>query len=114
MSEPGRGEAVDGIDRSCENYKKCLKCVREKFGNSCIPEFTTFKISQLGDEKICREKPKTCRGEICECGRKFAKEYSKEVDNWNSDFHTFWSNLPNGWNPKNESCKKSVKKDEKC
>ena len=36
LSSMGHGIPVDGLDKACQIYKECQKCVREKYGPECI------------------------------------------------------------------------------
>ena len=39
----GYGKPVDSLDRKCQNYKNCHKCVREKHGPDCTGEFNDYE-----------------------------------------------------------------------
>ena len=41
LANPGHGSPVDGLDSICRNYKKCLKCAKSVFGDTCVVEKTT-------------------------------------------------------------------------
>merc|ERR1712176_722263 len=69
------GSPVDEIDRACQTYRKCLKCVGRKCGG--------YKVNRYGD---CINKPGsgsgTCKRQTCECDLEFAANLNAVSDSW--------------------------------
>ena len=78
MSNVGRGAPLDEIDSVCLKYKQCLKCASAEFGDSCIPEDTTYGANVNNEQ--CASNPGTCRRKICECDKEFARAIVLEVE----------------------------------
>lgn len=102
MSDPGHGPPVDALDSVCKQYKDCQKCARAAHGDTCIGEFVRYKYGETnnGDDKFCKNDPGTCDRALCECDLAFAKDHVGVTQVFNTDYHLFWSTLPNGWDPK--------------
>jgi hypothetical protein len=94
MSNMGRGAPLDEVDSVCLKYKQCLKCASAEFGDSCIPETTTYGANVNNEQ--CGSNPGTCSRKICECDKEFARAIVLEVglnlgQNWNN-IHD-WTNF---------------------
>jgi len=106
MSEPGVGPPIDALDQVCKQYKDCLRCAREEFGEMCIGEFQRYSYGgkRKGDI-FCRNKPEygqdaACKRKLCECDLAFAKNHVSQTHVFNKEKHMFWSTY--GWEPKDE------------
>jgi len=103
MSDPGLGPPVDALDTVCKKYKDCLKCARETHGEACIGEFEKYNFNINKFERgmgMCHDTPGSCKRHLCECDAMFAAEHESKSHVFNRDYHIFWSQLPNGWEPR--------------
>jgi hypothetical protein len=100
MSDPGHGPPVDALDTVCKAYKDCVKCAKQEHGQMCIGEFVRYKYGEKNNEKYCKDAASTCDRALCECDLAFAKNHVGQANKFNTDYHMFWSTLPNGWEPK--------------
>ena len=55
MSDPGLGKPVDNLDRTCKQYKDCLRCARQRHGDECIGEFVEYNYSTSGSDLTKRK-----------------------------------------------------------
>ena len=102
MSDMGLGRPVDALDMVCKTYKNCQKCVRDKFGDDCIGEFVRYKYGEKQGDKFCKDAPNTCDRALCECDLAFAKAHVSKIEHFNTDYHQFWSTLPERWVPEDK------------
>lgn len=100
MSDPGHGPPVDALDTVCKAYKDCQKCARATHGDTCIGEFVRYKYGEQSGDKFCKDTPGSCDRALCECDLAFAKNHVAKAHVFTTDYHLFWSTLPNGWDPK--------------
>ena len=42
-----RGPAIDPVDRRCQNWWRCSKCVKMDSGGSCLPQAQSFLVGVL-------------------------------------------------------------------
>lgn len=106
MSDPGHGPPVDALDTVCKKYKDCLKCARAAHGEMCIGEFVKYKFSLRqynNGNGMCQDTAGSCPRHLCECDAMFAQEHVAQAHVFTTDYHMFWSTLPNGWEPQ-EAC----------
>ncbi|CAG5110121.1 Oidioi.mRNA.OKI2018_I69.chr2.g4555.t2.cds [Oikopleura dioica] len=102
ISQNGHGPAIDEIDTTCKKYKDCIKCVKMEFGEECINNDFRYRIRQTDSGKItCKDDGETCKRAICECDKMFAESHALVADQYNQDYHMFYSMI--GWNPE-EQC----------
>lgn len=99
MSDPGHGPPVDSLDAVCKDYKDCQKCARRTHGDMCIAEFVEYKYGESNNDKICKDAAGSCSRALCECDLAYAKTHVSHTNVFNTDYHLFWSTLPNGWDP---------------
>ena len=58
LSSPGFGASLDQLDKTCKDYRDCLTCASDEFGQTCAAEIRKvikrfcFKILQTVDWKI--------------------------------------------------------------
>jgi hypothetical protein len=100
MSDPGHGPPVDALDTVCKAYKDCQKCARMEHGDTCIGEFVRYKYGEKNGDKFCKDTAGSCDRALCECDLQFAKAHVAKKHVFTTDYHLFWSTLPNGWDPK--------------
>jgi len=93
MSSMGKGAPTDGLDNKCKAYKDCQKCVREKHGDECIGEFVryTWKFSSKLQTFVAKNEEGSCERELFECDLKFVKDTFDQRDEYNADYHAFYS-----------------------
>jgi len=102
MSDPGLGRPVDRLDNVCKQYKDCQRCVAMKFGDDCIGEMVKYRWRYTNQNDIkCMDKPDTCKRALCECDLQFGKNMPAHRDEFNTDYHLFWSTVD--WNAE-ENC----------
>lgn len=106
MSDPGFGKPVDALDAICKQYKDCQKCVKQKFGETCIGEFVRYRWQKRKGNIQCTDAAGTCERNLCECDLDFAKRMPSQYDVFNADYHLFWSTLD--WHPQEGSCIKGT------
>jgi len=106
MSDPGHGPPVDALDTVCKAYKDCQKCARATHGDTCIGEFVKYKYGQANGDKFCKDTAGSCGRNLCECDLQFAKAHVAQVHVFNTDYHLFWTTMPNGWDPE-DNCPRS-------
>lgn len=95
MSDMGKGSPVDALDATCKQYKECLKCARDEFGDMCIGEFVRYGLNSRNGPPTCNDNAGTCGRALCECDKMFAQNHVNSVDVFTTDFHDFWSTT--GW-----------------
>jgi len=86
------GAPVDDIDTICQSFKQCVKCAREKHGDGCLPEFTgsisgRYQMtvpSAPGGEITCTNRAGTCKRDLCECSKMFARQF-RNID-WSTTY----------------------------
>ena len=60
----------------------------------CTGEELGYRFSLIHDtlsdkkEIVCRNKPGSCRRNICECDKRLSLEFAKYEDQWNESFHS--------------------------
>ena len=108
MSDPGHGPPVDALDTVCKAYKDCQKCARMEHGDTCIGEFVRYKYGEKNGDKFCKDTAGSCDRALCECDLAFAKAHVSKAHVFTTDYHLFWSTLPNGWDPK-DNCPRGKK-----
>ena len=57
---PAGPVSVDELDATCQAHKDCYRCAKEKWGESCIPEFNNYKFEYVGDEIECTASAGSC------------------------------------------------------
>ena len=99
MSEMGKGAPVDALDVRCKAYKDCQKCVRQKHGDECIGEFKSYQWSYKTKTKsfVSRDPVDSCEQDLFQCDLKLAQDTFEMRETYNTDYHAFWSTLPNGF-----------------
>jgi len=104
MSDPGHGPPVDALDTVCKAYKDCLKCARMQHGDSCIGEFTRYRLRYDNGEPVCKNQAGSCERALCECDAKFAREHVAQTGVFDNKYHMFWSTNNGGamWDPAND------------
>ena len=105
-SEMGKGKPVDGLDNKCKAYKDCLKCVREKNGDTCSgdsPYYVryTWRFATNLDAFISRDPAGSCERELFECDLQFVKDTFAQKKLFSNDYHHWWSDT--GFDRKDES-----------
>jgi len=87
FSQPGYGpRPVDASDAVCKAHKDCLACVREEFGEECIPEGVDKVYSH--ENGLCTDEKNTCKRALCECQKQAAIDQAKMKQFRNdSQFH---------------------------
>lgn len=101
LSSPGYGFPQDALDRTCKQYKDCLKCARQTFGETCIHELEKYRFSIQDGEVTCTDNPastnkaqeKGCRRKICECDKMLAKQYLQVKDQYDENLHKFYGDF---------------------
>ena len=95
MSEMGHGQAVDGIDTICHQWKLCQKCVREKQGDECIGE--SYKYQWQWKRRTKRveiiSNPGSCERELGECDRQFAYDLFAKHDEYEERNNYFFGDF---------------------
>lgn len=92
MSEPGKGKPVDALDNVCKEYKDCLKCASKQFGSTCLGEFVKYKIN-MNNGPTCKDPANSCARSLCECDKLFASKHVGQAQEYNEDFHRFYSTI---------------------
>ena len=89
FSQPGFGSRpLDASDAVCKAHKDCLACVREEFGDECIPEGFDMRYTHQGGQ--CTNEQGTCKRALCECQKQFAIDHAKvRATRNNGPFHWF-------------------------
>jgi hypothetical protein len=105
MSEMGKGSPVDALDVRCKAYKDCQKCVRAKHGDSCIGELVKYgwRYRSKSKDFECQQQQNTCENDLFQCDLKLAQDTFAMKDTFNTDYHAFWSTLPNGFDNREDS-----------
>ena len=75
LSTMGKGKPVDARDVTCKAHKECLYCARKKFGDSCLGEFVSYRVSRSNGKTYCEDDANTCERAICECDVAFAEAH---------------------------------------
>lgn len=101
MSDMGKGAPVDALDSVCKQYKECLKCARDEFGDECIGEFVEYGLKTQNGPPTCTNDAGTCGRSLCECDKMFASRHVGATHVFNEDYHLFWSKT--GWDNE-DSC----------
>jgi len=57
---PAGPVSVDELDATCQAHKDCYRCAKEKFGESCIPEFNNYQYEYVGNEIECTSSAGSC------------------------------------------------------
>lgn len=89
MSAKALGPSVDDLDRVCKQYKECLKCASDKYGETCLAESTVYNSSESDGHKVCTDAEGSCSRAICECNKAFAQKHAAENSSWNDKYDTF-------------------------
>lgn len=96
MSERGAGVPKDAFDKTGKEYKDCLKCAHDEFGETCIPEFMKYELQIVnGVEPKCPNKKNTCERALCECDKAYAQSAAQVLLDpsfeWSEEYHIFSS-----------------------
>ncbi|CAG5080363.1 Oidioi.mRNA.OKI2018_I69.PAR.g9556.t1.cds [Oikopleura dioica] len=112
MTQMGKGAPVDALDSVCKQYKECLKCAREEFGEMCIGEFVSYGL-KLKNGPTCTDSAGTCGRSLCECDKRFAQQHVEATPVFNQNYHQFWTKtgfdvdencVPSGNGPSEPQC----------
>ena len=57
---PAGPVSVDELDATCQAHKDCYRCAKERWGDSCIPEFNNYIFDYVGDEIVCTASAGSC------------------------------------------------------
>ena len=88
FSQAGFGpRPVDSSDAVCKAHKDCLACVRDEFGDECIPEGEGMVFSHQSGQ--CTDDINTCKRALCECQKQAAIEQAN-VKHTRSDQWFMW------------------------
>ena len=88
FSQAGFGpRPVDSSDAVCKAHKDCLACVRDEFGNECIPEGEGMVFSHQSGQ--CTDDINTCKRALCECQKQAAIDQAN-VKHTRSDQWFMW------------------------
>ena len=86
----------------CKQYKDCVRCASERYGEQCIGERVAYKVKfRKRSEPTCRDAPDTCERALCECDSQLSRDHLAVKDIFNPSYHLFWSKT--GWTPE-EQC----------
>ena len=44
LSSPGYGASLDQLDKTCKDYRDCLACASEEFGQMCAAEIRKVRF----------------------------------------------------------------------
>jgi len=103
----GYGQPIDNIDRACFDFKQCYKCLidehadgeglprnpkSETYDGKCKGENLGYKfdlfIRPNGNKVIkCKDKPGSCKRNICECDKKLAEQLGFHETEWDESKH---------------------------
>merc|ERR1712003_277864 len=97
LAAGGYGKPLDKIDRSCQKFKQCYRCLNEEYGNTekgCKGENLGYRFKLLTNEDgtkdiECTNRVGSCRRNICECDARLARDLSKYESEWDESLHTF-------------------------
>lgn len=64
---------------ACKQYKECLKCARDEFGDMCIGEFVRYGLNSRNGPPTCNDNAGTCGRALCECDKMFAQNHVNSV-----------------------------------
>ncbi|CBY23892.1 unnamed protein product [Oikopleura dioica] len=93
FSQPGFGpRPVDASDAVCKAHKECLACVRDEFGDECIPEGVDMVYNHENGQ--CTDDKNTCKRALCECQKQAAIDQAKvKHTRTSSQFHWLFSGI---------------------
>lgn len=68
MAKYRRGAAVDSVDRRCQNWHRCSKCIKMDSGGECIPNKQTYDIifDPIRHKFQCAEHLTGCQFNTCQ------------------------------------------------
>jgi len=69
----GGGPTLDFLDKGCKQWHNCLRCAKERFGEDCLSDKTSYRLSFSDGEAQCLNRSGTCKRAICECDKHFAE-----------------------------------------
>jgi len=69
-----RGTPVDNVDRKCQNWFRCNKCISMDTYGQCDPTQQTYGIyyDPMIKKFRCQETADDCQQKTCECDTEFA------------------------------------------
>jgi hypothetical protein len=84
------GPHVDALDRSCQKYKECLRCVAQELGPHCNPDQTTFTFKINSKNRVVpKDEVGSCERALFECGHQYAKESSMAANEFDPAYHLY-------------------------
>ncbi|CBY39064.1 unnamed protein product [Oikopleura dioica] len=82
-------EPIDEIDRVCQKYTQCVKCLKHDHGDSCQPESVNYEFSTSDDgETICSTES-NCKKNLCECDKFLAEALDDKFELYKEENHVF-------------------------
>lgn len=103
----GYGKPLDDIDRSCQEFKSCYKCLLDEYDDgNCKGEDMSYRMQLTTDANgnkdiICKNKKNSCRYNVCQCDVQLAKSLAQFEATWDESLHS----VRGGFN-RTDSCHK--------
>ena len=91
-----RGTPVDSVDRKCQNWYRCTKCIRIDSFGSCLPESKNYHVTLnfLTGRYECSFDSDVCAAKTCACDVELANQIAKNA----AEIKAYLLNS-NGWDP---------------
>ena len=114
MSTRGTGKPVDELDTLCKQYKECVFCAKQEFGDECIPERKKYKWQLSKGDVETKHESGTCLRSLFECDLMYATDLKRTnaIKSFNPDFHGFYTQT--GFTFEKECKKREGKAEPKC
>ena len=96
-----RGMPVDKMDRECQNWYRCSKCIGMDTYGQCDPLSSLYGVyyDHYSTQFVCRDTNNECQMKVCECDVHFVNTILAS----SSIFNSYYSNSY-GWKPQG-NCK---------
>lgn len=104
--KPVKGEH-DALDKTCQVYNGCLKCVHKAHDDACNGEFVNYQYGEVKGVDTCLDAVGTCERDLCMCDLAFAESHAAAKNQFNSKRWLFrghyWDPFGKEWERSNKS-----------
>lgn len=108
IAKAGYGKPLDEIDRACQDFKNCYRCLADEHDKDCDGQSLGYgldlvEIAGTGEKRLeCTNNPGSCRHNICQCDKALAEKLSALENDWDESLHHIQGNLD-----REQSCSRS-------